>query len=391
MVWLVPGMEFLADELAALDRRGLRRRMREVVGPQGRELELDGRRVLNFSSNNYLGLANHAGLCEAARSAVSVDGLGSGASRLISGNHARHLQLEALAARLHGCEAALLFNSGYQANLGVISALVGQADRVVSDELNHASIIDGCRLSRAGIEVYRHGDVAQLDAILAEPSKGRTLVVTEAVFSMDGDRAPLAEIAQCTKERGAMLMVDEAHALGVVSAAGLAREVGVVPDVTVATLGKAAGAFGAYVAGSALLREWLLNRARSFVFTTAPSIADVAAAAYGLEIIASADGEALRDQLWARCRQFRAGLLDLGLGKGNAESAIFPVIVGEEAKAMACTERLLDRGLFVQGIRPPTVPRGTSRLRITLMAEHRAEDVSALLEALGALREEKIL
>jgi len=388
----VPGTDFLSAELDHLASSGRLRSLRTVVGAQGRELDVDGRRVLNFSSNNYLGLADHPDLRRAATEAVARAGVGAGASRLISGNHDLHVALEDAIRALHGTEAALLFNSGYQANLGAITALVGSGDVVFSDQLNHASIIDGCRLSRAKISVYRHGDPGDLEERLQRERGRRRLIVTDSVFSMDGDVAPLRELADLAIRYDAMLMVDEAHAIGVVSPSGLAPTVGVEPDVTVATLGKAAGGFGAYVAGSALLRTFLLNVARSFVFTTAPALPVVAACIAAIDLLAGEVGDERRRALLARMEQLRTALESLGiLAPGSGRTAIFPLVIGDNHRTMQCSARLWEQGLFVQGIRPPTVADGSARLRIALMATHREEDVAALAQGIANLRQEGLL
>lgn len=389
-------LETLAEELRRLDGAGLRRELRRWEGAQGAWIELDGRRLSSFSSNNYLGLAGHPALTRAAGAVLERVGVGSGASRLIAGNHAEHEALELELARFHRVEAALLFNSGFQANVGVIPALVGAEDLVVSDRLNHASVIDGCRLSRARVLIHDHGDAAHAGRLLAEArsSGRRCLLVTEAVFSMDGDRAPLAELARVAAEHDAWLMVDEAHAVGVLGPAGrgLCAETGVTPDVLVGTLGKAFGSFGAYVAGGAGLRAYLVHRARSFVFTTALPPAVAAASRAALELLAGAEGDRLRAELDRRIDQFRAGLAELDLlADGAGSTPVFPVHVGDEARSLEVSRRLLDAGIHAQAIRPPTVPRGTSRLRFALMAAHTPEQIDHVLTALAQLVREEYL
>jgi 8-amino-7-oxononanoate synthase len=382
--------EELGDELDRLAAGGLRRELRRWVGPHGPHIELGGRRLASFSSNNYLGLAGHPALADAAARALAETGLGSAASRLIAGNHAEHEALEVELAAFHRTEAALLFNSGFLANLGVIPALVGRGDLVLSDRLNHASLIDGCRLSRAAVEVYPHLDVAVLEHVLAarRPAARRALVVTESVFSMDGDRAPLDVIAEVCARNGAWLMVDEAHAVAALGPGGrgIAAELGVRPDILVGTLGKGFGSFGAYVAGSQTLRTLLIHRARSFVFSTAlpPSVAAASRAAVAL--VAGPEGERRRAALASHVESFAAALGQAGLlAPGAGRSAVFPVILGDERRTMEAAARLANEGFHVQGIRPPTVPAGTSRLRISLMATHSAEDVDALAAALRTL------
>jgi 8-amino-7-oxononanoate synthase len=383
--------EELGDELERLAAAGQRRELRRWVGPHGPRIELGGRALASFSSNNYLGLAGDPALCAAAAGALGEAGLGAAASRLIAGNHAEHEALEAELAAFHRTEAALLFNSGFQANIGILPALVRRGDLILSDQLNHASLIDGCRLSRAAVEVYPHGDVAVLEHILAarRPAARRALVVTESVFSMDGDRAPLAELAGVCTRNGAWLMVDEAHAVAALGPGGrgIAAEVGIQPDILVGTLGKGFGTFGAYVVGSQILRQALIHRARSFVFTTAlpPSVAAASRAAVSL--VAGAEGERRRAQLAGHIERFTRALRDAGmLAPGAGRSAIFPVILGSEHRAMEAAARLAGAGFHVQGIRPPTVPPGTSRLRISLMATHADDQVDALGRALASLQ-----
>ena len=382
-------IDFIQEELERLRREGLFRKLRHVEGEQGPTLILDGQEVLNFSSNNYLGLANHLALREAAKNAVDRYGCGSGASRLISGNMALHEALEAKIAALKGTEAALVFNSGYQANIGILTALVGEGDIIFSDSLNHASIIDGCRLARAKTVVYPHRDIDQLeDELKRAPTKSRKLIVTETLFSMDGDEAPLAEIVDLGDRYGAMVMVDEAHATGVFgpNGAGVVAKLGLGKHVLVqmGTLGKALGGFGAYVAGSRALRELLINCCRSFIFTTSlpPSVMAMSIAA--IELLYEEPERRLA--LWHNCRAMREGLKKLGFPLGESQSQIQPLIIGDAQKCMVFSERLLEKGIFAQGIRPPTVPPGTSRLRITLMATHTHEHLHRALRAFQEVR-----
>jgi glycine C-acetyltransferase len=379
---------FIQDELQALKSASLYRRLRSVAGDQGPTLMVDGRAVLNFSSNNYLGLANHPALREAAIDAIARYGCGSGASRLISGNMILHEELEIKLAQLKGTEAALVFNSGFQANTGIIPTLVGEGDVVFSDALNHASIIDGCRLSRAKIVVYKHCDVEQLeDGLKRAPRSSRKLIVTESIFSMDGDEAPLKQIVELSEKYGAMTMVDEAHATGVCEpdGAGLVSQLGLADRVIVqmGTLGKALGGFGAYVAGSAALRELLINRCRSFIFTTSlpPSVMAMGIAALELVKHEPERRRVLRDN----CARVRDGLARLGYSLGDSRSQILPLMIGDADECMRLSDRLLDRGVFAQGIRPPTVPPGTSRLRITLMATHTADQIDRALEVFASV------
>jgi glycine C-acetyltransferase len=373
---------FIEDELAQLKNLSVYRRLRLIEAQQGPTVMLDGSAVVNFSSNNYLGLANHPALCKAAKEAIDRYGCGSGASRLISGNMTLHEELEHKLAELKGAEAALVFNSGFQANTGILSTLVAEGDVILSDALNHASIIDGCRLARAKVVVYGHCDLDQLERGLKEVSAHRRkLIVTETLFSMDGDEAPLTEIVGLAEKYGAMIMVDEAHATGVFEpdGAGLVAKLGLGDRVLVqmGTLGKALGGFGAYVAGSRALRELLINRCRSFVFTTSLPPAIMAMGIAAVDLVMQEPER--RQALWQNCERLRIGLKSLGYALGNSQSQILPLIVGDATQCMQLSQRLLERGVFAQGIRPPTVPPGTSRLRITLMATHTKEQLEQAL------------
>lgn len=376
--------DFLRDELERLKQEGLYRKLRQVAGQQGATLNVDGREVLNFSSNNYLGLANHPALREAAKEAIDRYGCGSGASRLISGNMTLHEELEAKIAVLKGTEACLVFNSGYQANIGVLSSLVGEGDVILSDALNHASIIDGCRLSRAKVVIYPHSDLERIeDELKRSSAAARKLIVTETLFSMDGDEAPLAEIVDLAERHEATVMVDEAHATGVAgpNGAGVVAKLGLGDRVLVqmGTLGKALGGFGAYVAGPKELREILINRSRSFIFTTSLPPAVMAMALAAVDLLYKEPERRLA--LWHNCRALREGLKKLGFNLGASQSQIQPLIIGDAQKCMAFSERLLQKGVFAHGIRPPTVPPGTSRLRITLMATHTHKHIHQALKA----------
>jgi len=375
--------DFIQSELNQLKNRGLYRALRQVEGEQGPTLILDGQEVLNFSSNNYLGLANHPALGEAAKEAIDRYGCGSGASRLISGNMTLHTELEKKIAELKRTETALVFNSGFQANTGLLSTLVGEGDLIFSDDLNHASLIDGCRLSRAKTVVYPHCDLSRLeDELENAPPKGKRLIVTETLFSMDGDEAPLAEIVELAEKYNAMIMVDEAHATGVFgpNGAGIVARLGLGERVLVqmGTVGKALGGFGAYVAGSQALRDLLINRCRSFIFTTSLPPVVLATAIAAIDLLYKEPQ--LRVTLQNNCRSLKEGLNRMGFCLGQSQSQILPLIVGETHKCMAFSERLLQKGVFAQGIRPPSVPQGTSRLRITLMATHTQEHLRRALE-----------
>jgi glycine C-acetyltransferase/8-amino-7-oxononanoate synthase len=373
----------LTDVAAALEElreRGLYRRLRLIEGPQGPRVLLSGREVLLLCSNDYLGLASDPRVREAAAEAALRWGAGSGASRLISGNMEPHRELEAALAAFKGNERALLFGSGYLANTGTIAALAGPGEVVFSDELNHASIIDGCRLSRAETVVYRHNDVAHLESLLEGAAGRPALIVTDGIFSMDGDVAPLPELLGLARRFGARLMVDEAHATGAlgpggrgaVAAAGLSGEV----DVVMGTMGKALGSYGAYVCASAETVDFLVNRARPFIFSTAPPPPVVGAARAALGVL-EAEPERV-DRLISNARVLREALAAEGLAAGASTTQIVPVEIGEAEPTMELCERALERGVFAQGIRPPTVPEGSSRLRFTVMATHQPE---ALREA----------
>jgi 8-amino-7-oxononanoate synthase len=379
----------IPDELEAIKQGSLYRRLRRVENEQGPTLLLDGREVINFSSNNYLGIANHPALAEAAKKAIDRYGCGSGASRLISGNMTLHEELETRLATFKGTEAALVFNSGFQANTGLLSTLAGEGDVIFSDALNHASIIDGCRLSRAKSIVYAHGDLDRLESALKlEVDAGRKLIVTETIFSMDGDEAPLNGIVELAEKYGAMVMVDEAHATGIFGStgAGIVAKLGLDERVAVqmGTLGKALGGFGAYVAGSRALRELLINRCRSFIFTTSLPPAIMAMAMAAIDLVQQEPER--REALWNNCRILSAGLRELGFSSGSGKSPILPLVIGDAGKCMQFSERLLEKGIFAQGIRPPTVPPGTSRLRITLMATHTRSQIDRALKAFQEIK-----
>ena len=386
-------MTDVSERLEELRDRGLYRRLRLIEGPQGPTVTLDGRQILLLCSNNYLGLADRSEVREAAADAALRWGAGSGASRLISGSMEPHRQLEQRLADFKGYGAALLFGSGYLANTGVIAALAGRGEVVFSDELNHASIVDGCRLSRAETFVYRHADPEHLAWGLRQASGRPALIVTDGVFSMDGDIAPLPELLELARRHGARLMVDEAHATGAVgpggrgsvAAAGLRGEV----DVAVGTLGKALGSYGAYACASAEVVDLLINTARPFIFSTAPPPAAIGAAAAALGLL-EAEPEMV-DRLQANAALLRRSLAAAGLEAGGATQVV-PIHVGDAEATMALCELALEKGVFAQGIRPPTVPEGTCRLRMTAMATHRTEDLVAAAHMVGvAAREAGLL
>ncbi len=372
------------DELAALDAKGLVRSLEPLASAQGPVVRLAEKTLINFSSNDYLGLANDSQVKAAARAAIEVSGVGAGASRLVVGDSLEHQALEAELARFEGTEAALLFNSGYAANVGVIPALVGPNDVVFSDALNHASLIDGCRLSRARVVVYPHRDLEALEQLMSVHRGRRRLLVTDSVFSMDGDRAPLKGLAALCRREGVALYVDEAHATGVLGerGTGLCEHEDVFADVRLGTLSKALGASGAWVATTARVRQLLVTSARSLVFSTALPPAIIAAGRAALRRV-STDGE-LRARLWRSIERFTSGARQLGFSV-NADSAVFSLILGTPQAALDASQQLRDRGLLVKAIRPPTVPQGTSRLRISLSAGHTEAHVDALLEGLATL------
>ena len=373
----------VAARLAALDDAGLRRRLRVVSGPQGARVVLDGRPVLLLCSNNYLGLADHPAVCQAAADAALRWGAGSGASRLVSGTMTVHRRLEERLAAFEGREAALLFGSGYLANTGVVQALAPAGTVVCSDELNHASIVDGCRLARAETFVYRHGDLEHLAWGLERAAGRASLVVTDGVFSMDGDVAPLTELVPLAHRHGARVVVDEAHGTGCLGPGGrgAAAEAGVDVDVVVGTLGKALGSYGAYAACSAELAELLLNTARPFIFSTAPPPPSVAAALAALDLL-EAEPERV-DRLQAGAQVLRHALAREGFDVSGSESQIVPIVVGEAAQAVRFCELALEEGVFASAIRPPTVPEGTSRLRLSVMATHTRDELREAARALG--------
>ena len=370
------------DELSEL---GLYRRMRLVSGPQGPRVVLDGKPVLLLCSNNYLGLADHPRLREAAAEAAMRWGVGAGASRLVSGTMTVHRRLEERLAAFKGTETALLFGSGYLANVGVVSALGGAGDVVFSDELNHASIIDGCRLSRAETSVYRHADVEHLQWCIGQSGGRGGVIVTDSVFSMDGDIAPLEDLVDLAQRHGLRLVVDEAHGTGAVGPdgrgavadAGLEGEV----DVVVGTLGKALGSYGAFAACDAEMAQYLTNCARSLIFSTAPPPPAVAGALAGLELLAEQPRRV--EKLQANADVLRAELAREGFDVSGSGTQIVPIIVGDAAMAMRICEAALERGVFAQAIRPPTVPEGTSRLRLTVMASHTKGELRDAAQTIG--------
>lgn len=375
----------LGTDLESVQAAGLWRELREIESAQEPAVVLGGREVLLFCSNNYLGLANHPEVVEASREAASRYGASAGSSRLISGHMVAHRELEEQICSWKGLAAALVFSTGYQANLGAITSLVGPDDVILSDELNHASIIDATRLARATTRIFRHNDLNHLEALLRESgSARRVLVVTEAIFSMDGDAAPLAGIGRLVREHGAWLMVDEAHSIGVFgkAGAGLVDELGVqdLVDVHVGTLGKALGSFGAYVAGSRELVDLLVNQARSFIFTTGLPPSAVAAAGAAIAICRREPERGA--QLRRRVRALADRLREAGLDVPPAQSQILPVRIGDAERTVEIMHRLLEEGIYVAAIRPPTVAEGTSRLRFSVMSAHTQPQLERAIDAL---------
>jgi 8-amino-7-oxononanoate synthase len=373
------------EELAELSRRGLLRTLEPLASPQGAVVRIGGQSLVSFSSNDYLGLAADARVGRAFAAGLDRWGVGSGASRLVVGDTEAHRKLEARLAVFEGSEAALVLNGGYPANLGLVQALVGRGDLVVSDALNHASLVDGCRLSRAEVAVVPHADVDAVASALSRPGFRRKLVVTDAVFSMDGDLAPLGPLSDACAGAGAALLVDEAHATGVLGTrgSGLCEATGVRPDVRMGTLGKALGGFGAYAAATRFVADLLVNRARSVIFSTTLPPALCEAMVVALELLEHAPD--LRPRLWRNIRRFVDGLRTLGFA-AEARSAIVPVVLGTPERAVRASAFLRERGLLVKPIRPPTVPEGTSRLRFALSAAHTEAHVDRALQALEEAR-----
>jgi 8-amino-7-oxononanoate synthase len=389
----------LTQRLAAIRQQGLLRELRRIDSPQTPRLEMGGSTLLNFSSNDYLGLANEPALKEAAVKAVERYGAGAGASRLICGSLAPHQELDETLAAFKGTEAALSFSTGYAAAIGAICALLGKDDFIILDKLVHACIVDAARLCGAKLRVFAHNDLNDLEAKLewvservqspkskVQSREGRTLVVTESVFSMDGDHAPLRELVELKERYGAWLMVDEAHATGLYGAhrRGLAEELGVSShiEVQMGTLGKALGGSGGYICGSRTLIDYLINRARTFIFSTAPVPAAVAAATAGIRFVQSSAGEDRRRKLWQSVSVLSPAINNQLAPPSTTRSAIIPIMLGAESKAVEAANALRERGIFIPAIRYPTVARGQARLRLTLSAAHTDADLAQLLAAL---------
>jgi glycine C-acetyltransferase len=378
-------LQWIQDELQNLKDAGLYNRIRTLSSPQGAWLEVDGERVLNFCSNNYLGLANHPRLVKAAQDATKEYGVGPAAVRTIAGTMSLHIQLEERMAAFKGVEAAITFQSGFNANLATIPALVGKQDVIFSDELNHASIIDGCRLSGARIVRFTHTDPEDLQRVMEENRSDypRALVVTDGVFSMDGDVAPLDEIYQVSSQYEAILMVDDAHGEGVLGRGGR----GIVDhfnlhgkvDVEVGTMSKAFGVVGGVVAGNPLVVEWLRQRGRPFLFSSAMTVPDTAACLAAVDLLE--ESTELVDKLWENTRYFKSEMQNYGFDTGNSVTPITPVMLGEAPLAQEFSRELFDHGVFAMAIGYPTVPPGKARIRVMISASHEKEDLDKGLEA----------
>jgi glycine C-acetyltransferase len=384
-------LKFLSDELESLKQQGLYRQLRILESEQRSHATFDRRSVVNLSSNNYLGLTTHPKLCDAALDAVRRYGAGSGSVRTIAGTMELHMELERRLAAFKNVEAVVVFQSGFTANAGTVSAILTKDDVVVSDELNHASIIDGCRLSRATIKVFPHKDADGARKILRDlPAAQRKLLITDGVFSMDGDLGPLPDLCTVAEEFGAIMMVDDAHASGVFGRQGR----GTIDhfachgrvDIQVGTLSKAIGVLGGYVAGTKDFIEFLHHRARPFLFSTSHPPAVAAACIAAIDVLEQEPQ--WMDALWENTKFFKAGLATLGFNTGRSESPITPVIVGEAAAAMAMSDKLFQAGVFAQGIGFPTVARGQARLRTIVTATHTREDLVFALDMFGKVGKE---
>ncbi len=391
--------ELFEEQLEALRARSLERKLREISSAQGPEVQIAGRRLINFSSNDYLGLASDLRLREAAIGTIKEFGVGAGASRLVSGTQSPHLRLETALAKWKETEAALSFSSGYAAALGTVPALVSKDDVILLDKLCHASLIDGAKLSGAILRVFPHNHLGQLENHLKWAQRKhagkRILILTESVFSMDGDRAPLHELIELKKRFGALLMLDEAHAVGVIGPNGrglaAAQNLSEDVDVQMGTLSKALGASGGYICGSRSLIEWLINRARSFIYSTAPPPGIVSAALAAVNFLGSSEGEERRRLLWERIGLMQELLPrnELNEKAGVANSAIFPWTVGDEQAAIDLASALQSEGFLVPAIRYPTVAKGSARLRITVTASHGENQIRSLCEAIKRANERR--
>src|SRR5947199_2244722 len=387
--------ELFEEQLEALRARSLERKLREISSAQGPEVQIAGRRLINFSSNDYLGLASDSRLREAAIGTIKEFGVGAGASRLVSGTQSPHLRLETALAKWKETEAALSFSSGYAAALGTVPALVSKDDVILLDKLCHASLIDGAKLSGAILRIFPHNHLSKLEDHLEwaqrEHAGKRILILTESVFSMDGDRAPLRELIELKKRFDALLMLDEAHAVGVIGRNGRGRaaeeNLNHDVDVQMGTLSKALGASGGYICGSRILIEWLVNRGRSFIYSTARSPSMAAAALAAVELLSSAEGRARRLLLWKQINLMRELLPVNAMNKkhGDASSALVQWIAGDEQAALELSRALQKERFLVPAIRYPTVARGAARLRITVTASHEENQIRSLCQAIKRL------
>lgn len=385
-------LEFLRRELESLHKESLFNVIRTIEGPQGAWITVNGKKVLNLCSNNYLGFANHAELKEASKKAVDDYGVGPGAVRTIAGTQTIHLELERKLAEFKHAEACIVIQGGFVANLSVIPAITGDGDIIFSDELNHASIIDGCRLSRAKVVRYAHNDVADLRKKITEnkDSARRMLVVTDGVFSMDGDIAPLPDIVDVADEYGAIVMVDDAHGEGVLGDSGR----GIVNyfklegrvEIEVGTLSKAFGVMGGYITGPSVLVDYLKQKGRPFLFGTGLTPADTAAAIAAVDVLTESDE--LVKKLWDNAAYFQEKLKDAGFNTGHTETPITPVMLGDEKTASTFSKKLFDKGIFAQSIAYPTVPRGKARIRCMLSAAHDKKDLDFAIDAFVAVARE---
>ena len=387
--------DYLAEQIADLKAQGLYNTIRTIDSPMDGHVLIDGRRVLNFCANNYLGLANHPQLKEAAKHAIDQYGIGPGAVRTIAGTMRLHVQLEERLAQFKGVEACITLQSGFAANLATIPALVGRGDVIFSDQLNHASIIDGCRLSRAQIVAYEHNDVDDLRRKIAATTEyGRRLIITDGVFSMDGDIAPLPDLYEVAREYNILLMVDDAHGEGVLGRGGR----GIVDhfglhgkvDIEVGTMSKAFGVMGGIVAGRQVIIDWLRQRGRPFLFSSAMTVPDVAACLEAVDMLEASDE--LVQRLWANAAFFKRELASLGFDIGHSETPIVPVMLGEAPLAQQFSRRLFEEGVFAMAIGFPTVPQGKARIRVMNTAAHSQDDLEQALAAFETVgRELKVL
>ncbi len=378
----------LLRELHELRELHLRRTLKTVSSDQSPRITIEGRSCINLSSNNYLGLANHPSVKEASIAAINKYGTGAGASRLVSGNMEIHELLESCTSKFKGTEDALIFNSGYMANAGLIQAIAAEGDLIFSDELNHASIIDGCSLSRASVAIYRHRDAEHLRSLILQTTQKRTgthrkrIVITDSVFSMDGDIAPLNDIADVVDEFEAILIVDDAHATGVLgrSGRGSFEHFGIygISHIQMGTYSKALGSFGAYVAGTSVLKDYLINKSRAFIYTTALPPSLIAASISAISIIQQDNG--LLEKLRENTIMFKEGLRTLGYNTMNSETPIIPVCAGDIEKTLLLAEKLFEEGVYATPIRPPTVPEGSCRIRTTVTAAHTREDLEHCID-----------